>query len=652
MELKYIPSTHWILQPDADQSLPEDAAQHWRTWGMHKSIKADGAVVAMEGKDLQGFFRFSWDTESGVLWALGTWVSEEARGQQLGTEMWEKVLKGLRPEEVWVNASSQGGGNLVRSLKSRYPDIEWNVSGEGRVAKEAWRKLCSSLPSVVHSEVFHWGTLDPSHKKNFSYEGNGLSVTTHPDEWARITPLGGELWVLEKVGGRFVSTHDMSEDHWRTVIEWGEESGLVVRQTVFETIYYDEEMEAELTQRFNTREEAEDEAEWQDAEVREISGTPTPSDKMKSLMRVSTDLANFEDHLLTLYAESVTDFDGVWWEDLVDVTRYSAPRGVILVSKLGEWGRKKVKTSSVEAWRKLVAEDRQLEQLRRAVRDKDESAVIPYLQYLFRTNQVSPANVKELGWLEPEAKRLREEVWDPYSDAYGYLSEHLGDDVRSEDPNSLSRLMGEVSRAMNTGGNLSKGWINTNEEWALRSMASLINLSGRIPTLKEAFEKAIEDATAIRDKSRGAQEFKDQYKEELAKVQGVSKYMEALMEKHSKLDDILQGKYHEAMDGEASDDFVWLYEQLSEAENAMDHLFETLEHDYLRPLFQNGHPDERVGTIDEAGWLLTQVSRFESAVDDALHAVREMWGRRSIEPVDFTEEDLDKLNEPLPPWPL
>ena len=46
------------------------------------------------------------------------------------------------------------------------------------------------------------------------------------------------------------------------------------------------------------------------------------------------------DLLLTVYVENETDYDGIWWNDELDVSKYSAPRGVIFNSKLKEWSVK------------------------------------------------------------------------------------------------------------------------------------------------------------------------------------------------------------------------------------------------------------------------------------------------------------------------
>ena len=46
------------------------------------------------------------------------------------------------------------------------------------------------------------------------------------------------------------------------------------------------------------------------------------------------------DYVLPLYAEEL-GYDGVWWEDILDIGKFSAPRGVIVPSKISSWTMQK-----------------------------------------------------------------------------------------------------------------------------------------------------------------------------------------------------------------------------------------------------------------------------------------------------------------------
>lgn len=205
------------------------------------------------------------------------------------------------------------------------------------IHREAWYREALSLPQVRQSVVFHWGTLNPSDKGKRSLEGGGLSVTTHPDEWVRITPLGGKLWRLSKANGAFLDVHSMSQEAKEEILDWGVQEGYLDSRSTFRVTYWDDEMGSDLVAEFETREEAEYEAEDVEAPVEEIPGGFVPTPKLTARTGVLSSIAEAFDHLLTVYVEDNTSLDGVWWEDTVDVSRYSAPRGVIFSRRLPEW---------------------------------------------------------------------------------------------------------------------------------------------------------------------------------------------------------------------------------------------------------------------------------------------------------------------------
>ena len=59
-------------------------------------------------------------------------------------------------------------------------------------------------------------------------------------------------------------------------------------------------------------------------------------------LQKSIDIDSTFDILLTVYLENNTEYDGIWWEEELDVLKYSAPRGVIFNSKLKTWDIKKI----------------------------------------------------------------------------------------------------------------------------------------------------------------------------------------------------------------------------------------------------------------------------------------------------------------------
>jgi len=81
------------------------------------------------------------------------------------------------------------------------------------------------------SKVYHVGDLSVSEPAVFraageSYEGNGLSVSVHPEAWEEIAELGGQkTFVLEKDHPNFLNAHD--EALRKAALEWCLENGFV-----------------------------------------------------------------------------------------------------------------------------------------------------------------------------------------------------------------------------------------------------------------------------------------------------------------------------------------------------------------------------------------------------------------------------------------
>ena len=102
--------------------------------------------------------------------------------------------------------------------------------------------------------------------------------------------------------------------------------------------------------------EAEYDEELEHMDVSVDKGGIVPTDKLKKETRQnrieSTGVLEF---VLPIFAEQ-QGLDGVWWQDKLDVNRYSAPRGVIVPSKIKSWKFAVKKNESVNEGYKLQLE--------------------------------------------------------------------------------------------------------------------------------------------------------------------------------------------------------------------------------------------------------------------------------------------------------
>lgn len=194
--------------------------------------------------------------------------------------------------------------------------------------------------------LYHVGTMNTAHKGKGSYEGSGLSVSLHPEEWRRIARLGGApIHKLTKENNQFLDYYESMKEQGfeQKVIEWGVENGYIESATVYCVENYDEEFDRVVMGSYMDQKAAEDEYEaYEECDLTKMYArdwyvTLPKLDKRilaygKSVLNISL--------LMTVYVEDQTDLDGIWWEEELDVFSYSAPRGVIVPSKISEWKMK------------------------------------------------------------------------------------------------------------------------------------------------------------------------------------------------------------------------------------------------------------------------------------------------------------------------
>lgn len=196
------------------------------------------------------------------------------------------------------------------------------------------RKAFRTFPQRLIGNLYHVGTMDITKKSKFSHEGNGLSVSNCPDAWRRITEglTHGKTFMLRNRGMKLLDFYMLTAEEKSEIQRWAVSNGYVEEATLYKSITWNEFGE-EFFSLYESYEEALTEADNEEERVQPVDGL-LPTQKMKDTSMVHIELLQVRDFVTTLYTEQVLNYDGIYWDELLDEGVYSAPRGVIFNSKL------------------------------------------------------------------------------------------------------------------------------------------------------------------------------------------------------------------------------------------------------------------------------------------------------------------------------
>ena len=90
-----------------------------------------------------------------------------------------------------------------------------------------WIKRAAGFAFKSFAKLWHVGSMNPKDKRPGSYEGAGLSVSVHPEDWQQIAEIGGDLWEFTKKGNKFVNFHRLTKAQREIVAQWGIQNGYV-----------------------------------------------------------------------------------------------------------------------------------------------------------------------------------------------------------------------------------------------------------------------------------------------------------------------------------------------------------------------------------------------------------------------------------------
>jgi len=211
--------------------------------------------------------------------------------------------------------------------------------------KTLLKEIVSTLPIKKITTVYHVGEMDIKNKSDFSLEGSGLSVSKHPDEWRTIARLGDRpLFELTNSNAKFIDAYKLKQSDKKQIIEWGVTNKYINKKETYRIYSYNDNDKPQYME-FNTREEAEAELD-EDTKLRvNKNGLESTNKLNRQTKQNKIDNINIFDLLLTVYIEQTILYDGIWWNDYLDVRQYSAPRGVIFNSKLKQWKINKLKSN-------------------------------------------------------------------------------------------------------------------------------------------------------------------------------------------------------------------------------------------------------------------------------------------------------------------
>jgi hypothetical protein len=198
------------------------------------------------------------------------------------------------------------------------------------------------------STVFHVGDLSGERERpHISYEGAGVSVSQHPEVWRDIVRKTGDSTLA--TGATTYELSNQSATFFEavpggppreSVIEWAFANGFVHEEDGYEVRW--QQGDDCHTMQFFDRARAEREAAVADCELHDTMLLALGERGRRYWEHAFKQLPSEADPLVIRgltpiwYAEA-HDYDGVWWNEDLAPANYSAPRGVIFQSRLGEW---------------------------------------------------------------------------------------------------------------------------------------------------------------------------------------------------------------------------------------------------------------------------------------------------------------------------
>ena len=230
-------------------------------------------------------------------------------------------------------------------------EVDADVDPEG-LGGQAWATRAAStipqvrgvLPVVAIPEQYHVGDLQGGGSKR-SHEGGGVSVSACPESWREIARLGdAPVWLLRRPEGSLGLFLDVHAAQGSPVGDCLDEAaiaaGLLRRSRLYQVTTTDEEGDEWVSQ-YRSRREARDnlDEDISPKDIEVIDGL-VPTKALVKAIGWESPLLNARVHAWRVLIDRYQpDLDGLWWGDVFDPDGLSAPRAVILPSRLDRWVR-------------------------------------------------------------------------------------------------------------------------------------------------------------------------------------------------------------------------------------------------------------------------------------------------------------------------
>lgn len=189
--------------------------------------------------------------------------------------------------------------------------------------------------------VFHVGLLDYNKKNRFSYEGDTLSVSQCPKTWSSLARTQGKNNLLYKENASYVDYYQFIRENKLHIINHGLEYNQIIEKDVFSYSYFDDEMDTEVTIEALSKEDIfEEHSMIDDSDLNYERKFVLSNHGMDFFPYSKFDRLDITPVVLDYIKQEFSEdknIVGVWWNDIFDPSRYSAPRGAIFNHKLPEF---------------------------------------------------------------------------------------------------------------------------------------------------------------------------------------------------------------------------------------------------------------------------------------------------------------------------